>query len=138
MDEPVVTDVAHLLDQPVSDRFVDERKARRHGLAERRREERYREVAPHDGRRLHQPTAVDRTALEPSTDDVEHAERWPVGSPRAVHQRAGDLPDEQGVAGGHVENGPGVRHRLAHCGHRQLLPHLGEAEATQVEAIDGR
>jgi hypothetical protein len=137
MDEPVVADVAHLLDQPVSDRFVDGREALLNRQVQRCGDERHREVAPHDGRRLHQPAAVDRNALEPSTDDIEHAARWPVGAPGAVHQRAGDLPDEQGVAAGHVENGAGVGH-LPGRGHRQLLPDLGEPEATQVEATCGR
>jgi hypothetical protein len=138
MDEPVLAEVADPIEQAVGDRFVDQRKAVRDGFVERRRDQRKREVAPDDGRRLHQPAAVGRDTVEPGTDDVEQGARGPVRTPGAVGHRAGHLTNEQWVAAGDLQDGAGVGDGLIRRRPRQLFAHLGQVEATQLQALDRR
>jgi hypothetical protein len=136
MDEPVVTDVADPVEQAVRDRLVDQRKAPLDGLVERGRDERKRDVAPDDRRRLDQPAAVGGDPADPRTDDVEHGARRPVRAPGAVGHRTGDLTDEQRVAAGDLKDGASVGREPLRGRPGQLLAHLGQVEATQVQALD--
>ena len=68
-------------------------------------------------------------------DDVEHGARRPVRPPRPVGHGPGHLADEQRVPAGDVEHGLGLGGRTRRPRSAgQLLPHLGQVEALQVEA----
>ena len=122
------------IEQALRDRLVNERKAPGGGFVQRGRDGRDGEVTPDDGRGLHQPAAAGGDTIEPGADDVEHSARRSVRIPGALGHRRGDLADEQRIAAGDIENSPGVGLLYSHT--RQLLMHLGEAEATQVETLD--
>lgn len=138
MDQAVLADAADPVDQAVGGGLVDERKAPGDGFVEGGGEEGDREVAADDGCRLNQPVAVGRDPVEPRTNHVEHGARRAVRAPRAVRDGAGDLADEQWVPAGDVQDGAGIRRAPAPSEPRQLLAHLGQAEATQVEPLHSR
>ena len=135
VDEPVVAAVADLLEEAMGDGLVDEGEAVHGRFVDGGGDQADREVPPDDGRRLHQPAAAVRHPVEPGTDHVEDRAWRAVGPPRAVGDGPGDLADEQRVAAGQVEYGPSIRSRHVRCEPRHLLAHLGDAKATQVQAL---